>query len=164
MGEEEQSEIVLDHGTDTIKAGFGGDDAPHAEFSSLVGCSKVPKTSSDSGIEKVYIGDEAMIKRKLLKLTFPIEHGMITSWDAMEKIWQHTFSNELRVDSEEHPVLCTETPFTPKQSREKLAEKMFELFGIPAIHISSQHMLSLFAVGRTTGLVIGAGEGTPWVR
>ena len=100
------------------------------------------------------------MKRKLLNMSYPIEHGMITSWDGMEKIWHHTFCNELRVDSEEHPVLVTETPFTLKQHREKLTEKMFETFGVPSLHICSQPVLSLFAVGRTTGLVIGAGEGT----
>ena len=105
MGEEEQIAVVIDNGTGTIKAGFAGEDAPRAEFPSIVGC---PRVKDTSGVNEFYVGDEANMKRKLLQLSYPIEHGHVAAWDKMEKIWQHTFQNELRVDTEEHAVLLTE--------------------------------------------------------
>merc|ERR1711997_1413274 len=94
----------------------------------------------------------------ILHLKYPIEHGIVTNWDDMEKIWHHTWGNELRVDPEEHPVLLTEAPLNPKSNREKMIQIMFETFSVPQFYVQIQAVLSLYSSGRTTGVVLDSGD------
>ena len=50
----------------------------------------------------------------ILSLKYPIEHGIITNWDDMEKVWHHTYTNELRISPDESPALHSEAPLNPK--------------------------------------------------
>jgi len=95
-----------------------------------------------------------------LSLKYPMEHGYVNDWSDMERVWQYVYSKEqLNTFAEEHPVLLTEAPLNPRQNREKAAEIFFDSFNVPALFVSMQAVLSLYATGRTTGVVLDCGDG-----
>lgn len=151
--------IVIDNGTGLLKVGYSGEMEPRAVVPMILGRPKHMKVIADRNSDECFVGDIAGGKRGALTLSYPMMNGIVQNWDDLETIWQHVFTNELRVLPENHPMLLTETPLNPKVNREKMAEIMFEQFHAPAVYISIQAILSLYASGRTTGLVLDCGEG-----
>ncbi|ETO17844.1 hypothetical protein RFI_19469 [Reticulomyxa filosa] len=169
MDEDEIGNVVIDNGSGMMKAGFSGENFPRVAFPTVVGRSKHEGVTTE---KDVYIGDEAQTKSDILDLKCPIKYGIITDWDDMEQIWHHIFNkniyflskcnSELCIQPEQHAVLLTEVPFPPKPNREKITQIMFETFRVPLLYLSIQAVLCLYASGRTTGIVLDAGDSTTY--
>ena len=93
--------IVLDNGSGTIRAGFAGQDLPKCYFPSFVGRPKHIRALAGALEGDVFIGPRAQELRGLLKINYPLEHGIVTDWDDMERIWQYVYSDELKTVSED---------------------------------------------------------------
>jgi len=151
--------LIIDNGSGYCKAGFSGEEGPRAVFPCIVGRPKVPGIMVGSEQKDYFVGTQAEEKRGILILKYPIEHGIVEDWDDMEKIWDHTFTNELRVVPEEHNVMLTEAPLNPKVNREKMTQIMFDTFNVPGLYIAIQAVLSLYSAGKFTGIVCDSGDG-----
>lgn len=167
--------VVLDNGSGYIKAGFAGEERPKCYNPTIIGRPKYQKVMAgllllaieQSALrynnDEAYIGSIAQQNRGILRLSHPIEHGVVTDWDDMERIWHHTYSNDLKASPEDHPLLITEPPLNPRANRDRMCQIMFETFGVPCVYVSIQAVLSLYASGRTTGVVVDVGDGTSHV-
>uniref|UniRef100_A0A8B9P6Y5 Actin related protein 1A n=1 Tax=Apteryx owenii TaxID=8824 RepID=A0A8B9P6Y5_APTOW len=152
--------VVIDNGSGVIKAGFAGDQIPKYCFPNYVGRPKHVRVMAGALEGDIFIGPKAEEHRGLLSIRYPMEHGIVKDWNDMERIWQYVYSkDQLQTFSEEHPVLLTEAPLNPRKNRERAAEVFFETFNVPALFISMQAVLSLYATGRTTGVVLDSGDG-----
>ncbi|XP_014323613.1 beta-centractin isoform X2 [Myotis lucifugus] len=139
--------VVIDNGSGVIKAGFAGDQIPKYCFPNYVGRPKHMRVMAGALEGDLFIGPKAEEHRGLLTLRYPMEHGVVRDWNDMERIWQYVYSkDQLQTFSEEHPVLLTEAPLNPSKNREKAAEVFFETFNVPALFISMQAVLSLYAI------------------
>lgn len=104
------------------------------------------------------VGDEVHRMSGVLTLHHPIERGVVVDWNAAEQLWRHVAHDVLSVTPGEHPYLVTEAALNPRSNREKLAQFFFESLSAPSLHIALPPVLSLFASGRTSGLVLDVGD------
>lgn len=155
----EHAAIIIDNGSGLIKAGYTGHDAPDAVFPAVVGRPRHQGVMMGMGQKNFYFGHDAVSKRGILTLSHTIEHGYVTNWDDMEKIWHHVFHDQLGIDPAERSVMVTEAPLTPKADREKMLQVMFETFNVANMYVSNAAVLALYASGRTNGIVLDCGSG-----
>jgi len=109
------------------------------------------------------VGDDCDAHKGLLKLTYPMNHGIVENWEDMEVVWKSIYTKLKIANPQEHNVLITEPALNPYQNREKIAEVFFESFGVPGIYFENQAVLSLYAQGKTTGIVMDVGDGVTQV-
>ncbi|KAK3008826.1 hypothetical protein RJ639_014400, partial [Escallonia herrerae] len=173
---DEVSAVVLDLGSHTCKAGYAGEDAPKAVFPSVVGSldqmevdepdepeknSGAVLDTKSKGNRNLYVGSQALgFRRDYMEVLSAMKDGLVVDWDIAESIWDHAFRGCLLVDPKEHPMLLAEPSSNTQQQREKVAEIMFEKYQVPALFLAKNAVLTSFASGRATSLVVDSGGGS----
>ena len=156
MDSENSEAIVIDIGSYTIRAGLSGHDSPKIFEETVVGR---PRLAGAVTIDHkdLYIGREAMEKRDILELSHPVKYSTVQNWEDIDKIYHHIFFNQLLADPNQSRVLIMEPPLNKRINREKITELMFETFSSGGFYLANSSVMSLFATGRTTGIVIESG-------
>ncbi|XP_021485815.1 actin-like protein 9 [Meriones unguiculatus] len=153
--------VVIDMGTGTCKMGFAGQSRPTYIVTSLVGCHHKKQTTTGQSKVETFVGEAAHACPDLT-LTQPVRNGIVVDWEAADLFWRHILENDLRVATQDHPLLFTDPPFNPASNREKLVEVAFESLHSPAIYVASQSVLSVYANGCVNGLVVDTGHGVSY--
>lgn len=155
-----QIHCVVDNGSGCIKAGFSGEEAPLHIFPTIVGKTKVKGIFVGDEKKESILGSEAEEKFGILDINYPIQGGMVVDWNQMERIWAHTFYDQLKIAPEEQNILLSEAPYNTKENREKIVEMMFETFNCAGTYLSQQPVLAAYSVGKSTCLSIDCGHGS----
>ena len=151
--------VVFDNGTLSIKVGYAGEYQPRLTIPMVVGKPKPGSMMGGIQNKEYFVGTEALAKQNLLDMLNPVENGLITNWEYIEQLWTHVFFNELHIEPENFCMLFGEKSLVAPQDRERLMQIMFETFHSAAFYSCNQAVLALFSSGRTTGVVLDAGEG-----
>ncbi|TNN35729.1 Actin-related protein 2-B [Liparis tanakae] len=154
--------VVCDNGTGFVKCGFAGSNFPEHIFPALVGRPIIRSTAKVGNIEikDLMVGDEASELRSMLEVNYPMENGIVRNWDDMKHLWDYTFGPEkLNIDSHDCKILLTEPPMNPTKNREKIIEVMFETYKFSGVYVAIQAVLTLYAQGLLTGVVVDSGDG-----
>lgn len=152
-------------------------------FPSIVGrpILRAEERVGTSIIKDIMVGDEAAENRNYLQVSQPMEHGIVRNWEDMKHLWDYTFDEKLRVNTQGRKVLLTEPPMNPKVNRQRMCQVMFEEYGFGGVYVAIQAVLTLYAQGAwcfwyivalfsaatfvwpvsglTTGVVVDSGDG-----
>lgn len=157
--------VVCDNGTGFVKCGFAGSNFPTAVFPCMVGRPSLNymEAAGGEGIKDIMVGEACSTNRHQLEVRYPISNGIVQNWDDMGYIWDHTFRDVLKVDPTECKILLTDPPLNPIKNREKMMETMFEKYCFDGAFIQIQAVLTLYAQGLLSGLVVDSGDGVTHV-
>uniref|UniRef100_A0A8C1NCV4 Actin-like protein 6A n=2 Tax=Cyprinus carpio TaxID=7962 RepID=A0A8C1NCV4_CYPCA len=167
-GGDEVGALVFDMGSYSVRAGYAGEDCPKADFPTVIGVtldredgSTPMETDGEKGKSGTtyYIDtNQLRVPRENMEVMSPLKNGMIEDWDSFQAILDHTYKMHFKSEPSLHPVLMSEASWNTRAKREKLTELMFEHYNIPAFFLCKSAVLSAFANGRSTGLVLDSGS------
>ena len=155
---DEDNNIIIDIGSDSCKVGLTRDLEPKV----IPTCIGTANTINyfDFGLKNAqFVGKKAIMRKRTSRLFFPVEQGIISNFDGIERIFDNIFKEELKISPTEYNIIISEPCFNPKENREKIAHILFQTYSVPALYIGNQAVLSLNSTGRTTGVSIESGDG-----
>ena len=155
--------IIVDIGTSTIKAGLSGQEKPSLVFPNYFGEMKYSKSlgSRKEDENKEIIGNDCNKYFGVIKLKYPLTHGIFNDNKDISPIFEYIYSNlDMSItEIKEHPVLIAEPLLNPQENRRNIAKVLFDTYKIEHLFFASQPILSLFSTSSTSGAVLESGDG-----
>ncbi|KAM7279912.1 hypothetical protein ACFE04_007046 [Oxalis oulophora] len=157
--------VVCDNGTGYVKCGFAGENFPASVFPCVVGrpMLRYEESLMEQQVKDIVVGEDCANLRHHLNISYPVNNGIVQNWDDMNHVWDHAFYHELKIDPQDCKILLTDPPLNPVKNRELMIETMFEKYNFAGVFIQIQAVLTLYAQGLLTGLVIDSGDGVTHV-
>merc|ERR1712141_744575 len=162
MNAEGKTVVVCDNGTGFVKCGYAGTNFPAHIFPCMVGRPIIRSASKllEDQLRDIEVGERCSQHRSNLEVNYPMKNGKVMSWEDMRHVWDCTFGEEkMNLDPKECLIMLTEPPMNPNKNREKMLEEMFENYGFHGAFIAIQAVLTLYAQGLLTGVVVDSGDG-----
>ena len=156
--------IIVDIGTSTIKAGISGQEKPSLVFPNYFGEKKYSKSIGsweEDNKKNIIIGNDCNKYLGVIKLKYPLSHGIFNDIKDIESIFEYIYSNlDIGItEIKEHPVLIAEPILNPQENRINIAKVLFDKHKVENIFFASQPILSLFSTSSTSGAVLETGDG-----
>lgn len=123
---------------------YAGEDTPKSVIPSSYGYIP-PEDSSNATGGRYYFGyaGPTVYRGAEQQVLNPLKDSIVEDWDAAERLVEHAFKSEMRLNSlDEHPLLTTEPAWNPKSNRERMIELAFEGWDVPAFYSVDRAVLS----------------------
>lgn len=160
--------IVIDNGSAYFKAGFSGDRLPSYVVPGVVARFPPPWSTGEDdrkatllGAAAQHIGPGLCPNFDDLELNDTVFSDQ-PNWDDVELMWDYLFQR-LGIDVQSHPVLLTQPTLAPLALKATIEEIMYEKFNCPAIYVARAPLLSPYAYGHSSGLVVDVGHSSAQV-
>lgn len=143
--------VVVDIGSCRTRVGFSGDDAPRLDMPTVV-------SAGNDGSMDCFT--KAYKNRETVPIQPVLERGIVKNWEGMERLLGH-LDNLLGISKDPNtPLLLSEAALVPREQREELVKILFEKHHVSGLYFASSPVLSIYASGRTSGMVVEMGHGT----
>mmetsp|Transcript_56693 Transcript_56693/g.64972 ORF Transcript_56693/g.64972 Transcript_56693/m.64972 type:complete len:422 (+) Transcript_56693:32-1297(+) len=166
MYSEEITAAVIDIGNGSCRAGSSGEDTPKYILPSVVGVLENKNSELSMDIESeqtknrrtLFAGEHQIkFRRDNMEIVESIRNGQYLNFELIEKLINDVYYENLQILPSKYPLLMSEPSIPIKEQRQKMIELAFEKFATPAYYVCKSAVLSCFASGRSTSLILDSG-------